>query len=141
MTHKKLRSARMRPAYNSQPIFGLGTIDAESASAWFYGWAKGLQYKGMGEGDRQGVEDAAQSDAVETPVTDVAAVDTATDVSTPKTAAPVVVAASDDVAPVVEAETIPSEPEVVDAVAKSADTASAEAAAAEAVAAEVALPG
>ena len=30
MTHKKLRSARMRPAYNSQPIFGLGTIDAES---------------------------------------------------------------------------------------------------------------
>jgi len=40
----------MRPSYNSQPLYGLGTIDAEGASAWFYGLAKGLQYKGMEAG-------------------------------------------------------------------------------------------
>jgi len=52
LTHKRLRAARIRPVgYNSQPIFGIGTIDAESATAWIYGLAKGLQYTGL-EGSR-----------------------------------------------------------------------------------------
>lgn len=42
MSHARWRSARMRPAYNSQPIYKIGTIDAETSSAWFYGYAKGL---------------------------------------------------------------------------------------------------
>jgi hypothetical protein len=42
LTHKNLRASRMRPAYNSLPILGLGTIDAEASSAWFYGVAKGM---------------------------------------------------------------------------------------------------
>lgn len=62
LTHKNLRKARTRPAYNSQPIYGLGTIDADASSAWFYGLAKGTQYSGMSGGARDTVEDAAQSD-------------------------------------------------------------------------------
>lgn len=42
LTHKNLRKARYRPAYNSQPIYGLGTIDADSGSAWMYGLSKGF---------------------------------------------------------------------------------------------------
>lgn len=59
MTHQAWRQARVRPSYNSQPIFGLGTIDAEGAKAWFYGLAKGIQYKG--------VESTRGADASESP--------------------------------------------------------------------------
>lgn len=51
----------MRPSYNSQPIFGIGTIDAESASAWFYGLAKGMQYTGMEVGFGNDAADTIQS--------------------------------------------------------------------------------
>ena len=62
LTHKALRASRMRPSYNSQPIFGIGTIDAEGASAWFYGLAKGMQYNGMESGFGNEVADSVQSD-------------------------------------------------------------------------------
>lgn len=40
---------------------GLGTIDAEAASAWFYGLAKGMQYKGMQTGYGDDAADTMQS--------------------------------------------------------------------------------
>lgn len=62
MTHKAWRQSRNRPAYNSQPIYGLGTIDADAANSWFYGLSKGFQYQGMSAGAKDTVEDAMQSD-------------------------------------------------------------------------------
>jgi len=61
MTHKAWRQSRVRPSYNSQPIFGIGTIDAEGAKAWFYGLAKGIQYKGIESTRGTDASDSAQS--------------------------------------------------------------------------------
>jgi len=42
MTYRRWRAARTRPAINSTQINGLGTFDADAASAWFYGVANGM---------------------------------------------------------------------------------------------------
>lgn len=51
VNYKNMLAARHRPVTQEavlvEPIYGLGTIDAEAAQAWWYGAAKGLQYKGM----------------------------------------------------------------------------------------------
>jgi len=66
MSHKALRQSRNRPArplgFNSQAIYGLGTIDADAVSSWFYGFSKGLQYSGMTGSKKDTIEDAQQSD-------------------------------------------------------------------------------
>lgn len=50
LTSKALKAARVRPAFQSQVIYGIGTVDAESVQSWFYGFAKGLQYTGIDTG-------------------------------------------------------------------------------------------
>jgi len=62
MTYRRMRAARTRPAFNTMLVNGLGAINADSASAWFYGTANGLQYKGMAAGARDSIEDSIQSD-------------------------------------------------------------------------------
>jgi hypothetical protein len=46
MTHDRLRWARKRPHSIWTEIGGI-QVDAETTSAWFYGFSQGLQYNGM----------------------------------------------------------------------------------------------
>ncbi len=62
MTYKRIRAARTRPAYNTLLINGLGAVNADAASSWFYGTAKGMQYTGMSAGARDSIETSIQSD-------------------------------------------------------------------------------
>lgn len=50
------------PAYNSVSLFGLNTFDAESVSAFFYGFGKGLTYDGLSNSYASSVETSTQTD-------------------------------------------------------------------------------
>lgn len=61
MTHARWDASRVR-SYEYIQLFGIGPINANLNKSFFYGYARGLQYSGMGEGITNAVESAAQSD-------------------------------------------------------------------------------